>query len=144
MMNISFLAYFLVHMGFWSKLKTIWGIISAWFLISILYIIYMIKDWAITSNSQRPWEKWIQVQLMLCTPQGQIRLMTWSWQQRYISVPKYNQPNSSNNKQNLVRGGSQKKTTKVWTYVQTVGRWGIFDPYFFKKKKQAQNFCIGA
>ena len=33
-----------------------------------------------------------------------------------------------------------KKTTKVRTYVQTVGRLGIFEPYFFKKKSLDINF----
>ena len=37
------------------------------------------------------------------------------------------------------RGGSQK-TTKDWTYVQTVGRSGIFEPYFCQKKSLDKKF----
>ena len=36
--------------------------------------------------------------------------------------------------------GPKKKTTKVQTYVQTVGRKGIFEPYFFQKKSLDINF----
>ena len=31
----------------------------------------------------------------------------------------------------LCKGSLKKKTTKVWTYVQTAGRQGISEPYFF-------------
>ena len=41
-------------------------------------------------------------------------------------------------------GKGPKKTTKVWTYVQTLGRQGISDPYFFQKKKVwTKSFEVG-
>ena len=37
----------------------------------------------------------------------------------------------------------RKKTTKVRTYVQTVGRQGIFEPYFCQKKVWTKIFRVG-
>ena len=34
-----------------------------------------------------------------------------------------------------------KKTTKIWTYVQIIGRYGISEPYFFQKEQFGQK-CL--